>query len=107
MKACQCLQKSIAAYTGKKGWDKEAETCLKVLSCSRELVNSILLVDPTHQLQLGNSARLTLTSSLKLIETSQTSIKSGELVPEIRDDFSNTKETVQLLLDKIAELKSG
>ena len=108
VKGCQYLQKAVAAYTGKKGWDKELKTCLQVLACSRKLVSSILLVNSAQQLQLANSARLALTSSLKIMEQSQTSISTGELVPELTDEFKLTKEAVQHLLNKIAELnKTG
>ncbi len=108
MKGCQYLQKAVAAFTGKKGWDKEVETCLHVLACSRRLVSCILQVDSAQQLQLANSARLALTSGLKIMEKSQTSINTGELVPELVEEFNQTKEAVQHLLNKIAELnKSG
>ncbi len=109
MKGCQCLQKSLATYTARKGWDKELIQVSAVLETCRQLVHAILAVTSSsvQQLQLANSARLTLVSSLKLVERSQTSIATGDLIPEVKDLYNNTKTDVDALLNRIEELKAG
>ena len=77
------------------------DICCKVLRTSRKLVSSILLVDCVHQLQLANSARLSLTNGLKLIEKSQTCLSDGQIVESLRDEYEQTVESVQQLLEMI------
>jgi len=109
VKGCQYLQKSLATYTARKGWDKELVQVTAVLETCRQLVHAILAVTSSsvQQLQLANSARLTLVSSLKLVERSQTSIATGDIIPEVKDLYNNTKTDVDALLNRIEELKAG
>ncbi len=109
MKGCQYLQKSLATYTARKGWDKELVQVTVVLETCRQLVHAILAITSSsvQQLQLANSARLTLVSSLKLVERSQTSIATGDIIPEVKELYNNTKTDVDALLNRIEELKAG
>jgi len=107
VKGCHCLQKGIAAYTGKKGWEKELAICKKVLSVSRDLISAILSVEGPQLLQLANSARLTLSSSVKMVERSQTNVATDVVVPEVVEDLESTNAALQLLLDNISSLKQS
>jgi len=107
VRGCQNIQKSLACHTGKKGWDKELEVCQKVLLCSRVLIESILETPMPQKLQLGNSARLALSSALKMIEKSQTDIKTGEILKELQQSHLETKDALQSLMEKLADLKQA
>jgi len=78
-----------------------------VLSRGRELAESILRVgEPAAQLQLANSARLALASNLKLVEKGQTSLATGELLPNLTSDYQVTQLAVTALLNRVNELKA-
>ena len=88
-----------------------------VLTGVSELVAGILQVtDPASQRQLANSARLLASSSLKMVEKSQTSLATGAVIEELAAAYSEAKSAVQKLLtfprhfpppsERIAELKS-
>ena len=108
MKGCQYLQKSLATSTARKGWDKDLALVTAVLDICRQLVSAILAVpSDVQQLQLANSARLTLVSSLKLVERSQTNIATGEMVEAVVDMYKSTKDDVDALLTRIEHIKAG
>ena len=60
-----------------------------------------------QKLQLGNSARLALSSALKMIEKSQTDIKTGEILKELQQSHLETKDALQSLMEKLADLKQA
>eukprot|EP00088_Acartia_fossae_P026627 TRINITY_DN2746_c0_g1_i1.p1 TRINITY_DN2746_c0_g1~~TRINITY_DN2746_c0_g1_i1.p1 ORF type:complete len:795 (+),score=158.23 TRINITY_DN2746_c0_g1_i1:68-2452(+) len=108
VKGCQYLQKSLAAYTAKKGWDKDIKLVTHVLKTSCRLVSGVLNVQSeVQQLQVANSARLSLVSSFKMVERSQTSIKSGNLPEEIQQLYTDTKADIDSLLQRIEDIKAA
>jgi len=108
VKGCQCLQKSLAAYTSRRGWDKDTNSAKSVLEAVRLLVQGVLTVQSeVQQLQLANTARLNLVSSLKMVERSQTNISTGSIQESIKQLYLEAKEDVNCLLKRIEEIKAA
>jgi len=108
VKGCQCLQKSLASYTSKRGWDKDTDSAKSVLEAVRLLVQGVLSVQSkVQQLQLANSARLNVVSSLKMVERSQTNISTGTIQDSIQQLYLDAQTDVNYLLERIEEIKAA
>lgn len=108
VKGCQYLQKSMAAHTSNRGWEKDPAVCREVLSRGRELAGAIVTVpEPAAQLQLANSARLALISALRLVEKGQTSLTTGGLLPDLSPDYDMTQQQVNVLVNRVGQLKAA
>ena len=80
--------------------------CRSVLSRGGELSTAILSVpEPAAQLQLANTARLALTSALRLVQQGQTSVNTGALVPDLVQDYEAGQQLLNSLLSRVNELK--
>jgi hypothetical protein len=89
------------------GWEKELTNCQTVLVRGAELTTAILSVsEPTAQLQLANTARLALTSALRLVQQGQTSLSTGSLVPQLTEEFDRSQQLLQELLNRVNQLKA-
>ena len=79
-----------------------------MLEAVRLLVQGVLSVQSdVQQLQLANSARLNVVSSLKMVERSQTNISTGTIQDSIQQLYLDAQTDVNYLLKRIEEIKAA
>ena len=106
MRAAQCYQKSVAAVTGHRGWEKVSESCKEVLACSTDWLNLLQRVKGAEELQLLNSARLSVSNVVKAVEKAQAQVETGKLNEEMEGLVDPVREALNLLMDRVKQLKS-
>ena len=105
MRAAQCYQKSVAAVTGHRGWEKVSDSCKEVLVCSTDWLNLLQRVKGAEELQLLNSARLSVSNMVKAVEKAQAQVETGKLSEEMEGLVAPVREALNLLMDRVKQLK--
>ena len=106
MRAAQCYQKSVAAVTGHRGWEKVPDSCKEVLACSTEWLKLLERVKGAQELQLLNSARLSVANVVKAVEKAQARVETGLLSDEMEAAVLPVREALKVLMERISQLKS-
>merc|ERR1719369_602274 len=106
VRGVQCYQKCLAAHTGPRGWEKREEICLEVIRLGLGLVEVVRKVEGVEELQLASSIRLSLASAVKLIDKGQTSVESGELREDMREQVELLKNALVCLTERITQLRA-
>jgi len=106
VRAAQCYQKSVAAVTGHRGWEKVSDSCKEVLACSTDWLNLLQRVKGAEELQLLNSARLSVSNVMKAVENAQAQVETGKLSEEMEGLVAPVREALNLLMDRVTQLKS-
>merc|ERR1711936_87271 len=106
VRAAQCYQKSVAAVTGHRGWEKVPDSCKEVLACSTEWLKLLERVKGAQELQLLNSARLSVANVVKAVEKAQAKVETGKLSEEMEGLVEPVREALNLLMDRVTQLKS-
>lgn len=106
VRAAQCYQKSVAAVTGHRGWEKVPDSCKEVLACSIDWLSLLRRVKGAEELQLLNSARLSVANVVKAVEKAQAKVETGKLSEEMEGLVAPVREALNLLMDRVTELKS-
>ena len=106
MRAAQCYQKSVAAVTGHRGWEKVPDSCKEALACSMDWLNLLGRVRGAEELQLLNSARLSVANVVKAVEKAQAKVETGNLSEEMEALVDPIKEALNQLMDRVTRLKS-
>ena len=107
VRGVQCYQKSLAAFTGPRGWERTSETCLEVISLALTMVEVVRTVDGVQELQLASSMRLGISSAVKVIEQGQTSVETGLLEEGLGAKVEELKNALSLLTERITQLRAG
>jgi len=107
VRGVQCFQKSLAALTGPRGWERTLETCLEVICLALIMVKVVRSVEGVQELQLASSMRLSISSAIKLIEQGQTSVETGELGQELGEKVQELKGALSMLTERITQLRAG
>ena len=106
VRAAQCYQKSVAAVTGHRGWEKVAESCKEALACSKDWLALLEKVKGAEALQLLNSARLSVANVVKAVEKAQARVDTGLLSDEMEAAVLPVREALKVLMERISQLKS-
>ena len=106
MRAAQCYQKSVAAVTGHRGWEKVPDSCKEVLACSTEWLKLLERVKGAQEPQLLNSARLSVANVVKAVEKAQAKVETGKLSEEMEGQVAPVRDALNLLIGRITQLKS-
>ena len=107
VRGVQCYQKSLAAQTGPRGWERREETCLDVISLGLTLVEVVRRVEGVQELQLASSIRLSLSSAVKLVEQGQTSVETGQLGQVVGGKVEQLREALAEITERITQLRAG
>ena len=83
VRCVQAYQKSLAASTSTRGWEKQEETCNQVMNICMILMEAVTRVTGVQQLQMSSSIRMSVSSASKLIHQGQTSIQTGQVKDSI------------------------
>ena len=106
VRGAQCYQRALAATTGHRGWERLRESCGEAVSCGLALLEAVGRVEGGQQLQLANSARLSLKSVVKQVESGQAEVETGQLPGMVEAELAPLREALELLNDRIAHLKT-
>ena len=107
VRGVQCYQRSLAAITSVKGWERTEEKCVEVVSLSRDMMEAVSRVEGVQQLQLSSSIRLSVASASKVLQQGQTNIKTGEISENIQTHLEPLLSSLASLTDRIAKLREG
>ena len=107
VRGVQSYQKSLAALTSVKGWERGEEKCAEVVSLSLRLMEAVGRVEGVQQLQLASSIRLSVSSASKLIQQGQTNVSTGEMAGDIQAQLQPLMSSLAALTDRIAKLREG
>jgi len=107
VRGVQCYQKSLAALTGPRGWEKNVEGCKEVISLALTMVTVVRTVEGVQELQLSSSMRLSISSAVKMIEQGQTSVETGLLGQDLRENVVELKSSLSALTERISQLRAG
>ena len=107
VRCVQAYQKSLAASTSTRGWEKQEETCNQVMNICMILMEAVTRVTGVQQLQMSSSIRMSVSSASKLIHQGQTSIQTGQVKDSIGVKLEQVNNELSLLTDRIAKLREG
>ena len=107
VRGVQCYQRSLAAITSVKGWERTEEKCVEVVSLSGDMMEAVSRVEGVQQLQLSSSIRLSVSSASKLIQQGQTNVKTGEITENIQTLLQPLLSSLASLTDRIVKLREG
>merc|ERR550517_1054767 len=107
VRGVQCYQRSLAAITSVKGWERTEEKCVEVVSLSGNMMEAVTRVEGVQQLQLSSSIRLSVSSATKLIQQGQTNVSTGEMAGDIQAQLQPLMSSLAALTDRIAKLREG
>ena len=105
VRCVQCYQKSLAASTNNRGWERSEECCLEVGDLSLTLIEAVYRVGGVEHLQLASSIRMSVSSAVKMISQGQTNINTGEIKENIKAKIDSLQEQLSSLTDRIAKLR--
>merc|ERR1719445_1619950 len=89
VRGVQAYQKSLAAYTGNRGWERNLEMCQDVINLCLNLMSCVCNVTGAQHLQMSSSMRMSVSSASKLIKQAQTNISSGLVNESINDNLEH------------------
>ena len=107
VRSVQCYQKSLAATTGSRGWERQEETCVQLIAVCRTLMAAVARVTGAQHLQLASSIRMSVSSAAKLVQQGQTSVQTGLVQEGVRDQLELLTSELALFTDNIAKLREG
>jgi len=107
VRGVQCYQRSLAAITSVKGWERTEETCVEVIGLTGNMMEAVTRVEGVQQLQLSSSIRLSVSSASKLIQQGQTNVKTGEMTENIQTLLQPVLASLASLTDRIVKLREG
>ena len=76
------------------------------MACSTDWLNLLQRVKGAEELQLLNSARLSVSNVVKAVEKSQAQVETGKLNEEMEGLVDPVREALNLLMDRVKQLKS-
>merc|ERR1712034_152266 len=103
VRGVQCYQKSLAALTGPRGWERTLESCMEVIKLAFVMIKVVRTVEGVQELQLSSSMRLSISSAVKLIEQGQTNVETGQLGQDLRENVDELKSSLSALTERISQ----
>ena len=73
--------------------------------CSTDWLNLLQRVKGAEELQLLNSARLSVSNMVKAVEKAQAQVETGKLSEEMEGLVAPVREALNLLMDRVKQLK--
>jgi len=105
-RAAQAYQRSLAALTGHRGWEKVRARCEEALATGLAWVELVLELEGAQQLAMANSARLSVGGAVKMVEKGQEEVTTGRLAEEVELLVAPVRAAMENLLATIARLKN-
>merc|ERR1719450_932986 len=102
VRSVQAYQKSLAAVTSSRGWERLEETCVQVMDLSLTLMEAVTRVTGVQHLQMSSSIRMSVSSASQLIHQGQTNVQTGQVKGSIND-----KQTFKLDKSRAASMTNG
>ena len=107
VRGVQAYQKSLAAFTGNRGWERNLEMCQDVINLCLNLMSCVCNVTGAQHLQMSSSIRMSVSSASKLIKQAQTNISSGLVNESINDNLEHLNNELASLTERITKLRDG
>ncbi|XP_059087002.1 tetratricopeptide repeat protein 27-like isoform X2 [Tigriopus californicus] len=109
LKACQYLQKGVACFAQKAGWERDPHKVEEVLQIGWKLAQALDQLAHGHEnkaqcIQMISSAKMTLKGIA--VKTNQTAVITGDVVEALKPFYEQLLAAIETLEQTLSHLKS-